>query len=52
MSRCVHTLRHHRVLSAHAQARHQRMPWLKRKARLPRAAQAGWLTRLRAWLFG
>lgn len=51
MSRCVHTLRHRRLLSAYAHTRHQRMPWLKRKARLPRTVQAGWLARLRAWLF-
>lgn len=45
-------LRHRRLLNAYAQARHQRMPWLKRKARLPRAAHAGWLARLSAWLRG
>lgn len=45
-------LRHRRLLHAYAQARHQRLPWLKRKTRLPRATHAGWLARLRAWLRG
>ena len=40
-------LRHRRLLNAYA-ARHQRMPWLKRKARLPRTAHSGWLARLSA----
>ncbi|WP_156039017.1 hypothetical protein [Chromobacterium haemolyticum] len=44
-------LRHRRLLNAYA-ARHQRMPWLKRKARLPRTVHSGWLARLRAWLRG
>lgn len=43
-------LRHRRLLHAYAQARHQDRPWLKRKTRLPRAAQMGLLQRLRAWL--
>ncbi|UGA39954.1 hypothetical protein JOS77_11535 [Chromobacterium haemolyticum] len=45
-------LRHRRLLNAYAARHHQRMPWLKRKARLPRTAHSGWLARLRAWLRG